>query len=65
MESSTRGWPNEELRLFGPGTVEHMIISEASGKVGTRGDYTASEDDHVLVRVATDKSALGFLDYLL
>ena len=30
-------------------------------KVGTRGDYTASEDDHVLVQgVATDKYGLGF-----
>jgi|TARA_B100001540_G_C15791373_1_gene635585 phosphate transport system substrate-binding protein len=59
------GWPNEELHLFGPGTASgtYDYFSEVicGKKVGTRGDYTASEDDHVLVQgVATDKYGLGF-----
>ena len=59
------GWPNEELRLFGPvtasGTYDYFAEAVCGKKVGTRGDYTASEDDHVLVQgIATDKSALGF-----
>lgn len=58
-------WPNEEIHLFGPGTASgtYDYFSEAicGKKVGTRGDYTASEDDHVLVQgIAGDKYALGF-----
>ena len=56
-------WPNEELRLFGPGTASgtYDYFEPICGKkVGTRGDYT-SEDDHVLVQgIAGDKYGLGF-----
>jgi len=59
------GWPNEELHLFGPGvasgTYDYFAEAICGKKVGTRGDYTASEDDHVLVQgIATDKYSLGF-----
>ena len=59
------GWPNEEIHLFGPGaasgTYDYFAEVICGKKVGTRGDYTASEDDHVLVQgVATDKYGLGF-----
>ncbi|MBL6662927.1 MAG: PstS family phosphate ABC transporter substrate-binding protein [Flavobacteriales bacterium] len=59
------GWPKEELHLFGPGvasgTYDYFAEAICGKKVGTRGDYTASEDDHVLVQgIATDKNALGF-----
>ena len=59
------GWPHEELHLFGPGvasgTYDYFAEAICGKKVGTRGDYTASEDDHVLVQgIATDKNALGF-----
>ena len=59
------GWPEEELHLFGPGTAsgtyDYFAEVICGKKVGTRGDYTASEDDHVLVQgVATDKYGLGF-----
>ena len=59
------GWPNEELHLFGPGTAsgtyDYFAEVICGKKVGTRGDYTASEDDHVLVQgVSTDKYGLGF-----
>lgn len=58
-------WPDEEIHLFGPGTASgtYDYFSEAicGKKVGTRGDYTASEDDNVLVQgIAGDKFGLGF-----
>jgi phosphate transport system substrate-binding protein len=59
------GWPHVELNLYGPGvasgTYDYFAEVVCGKKVGTRGDYTASEDDHVLVQgIATDKNALGF-----
>lgn len=59
-------WPDENINLYGAGTASgtfdyftEAIVGE-SGK--SRGDYTASEDDNVLVQgVANDKNALGFL----
>lgn len=59
------GWPHVELNLYGPGvasgTYDYFAEVICGKKVGTRGDYTASEDDHVLVQgIATDKNALGF-----
>ena len=58
-------WPNEEIRLFGPGVASgtYDYFTEAIvGKSGSsRGDFTASEDDHVLVQgIAGDKYSLGF-----
>lgn len=58
-------WPNEEIHLFGPGVASgtYDYFTEAIvGKSGSsRGDFTASEDDHVLVQgIAGDKFALGF-----
>ena len=63
-------WPNTEIHLFGAGTQSgtfdyftEAIVGEARS---CRGDYTASEDDNVLVQgISTDKNALGFfgLDY--
>ena len=58
-------WPAEEIRLFGPGVASgtYDYFTEAIvGKSGSsRGDYTASEDDNVLVQgIAHDKFALGF-----
>ena len=58
-------WPNEEIHLFGPGVASgtYDYFTEAIvGKSGSsRGDFTASEDDHVLVQgIAGDKYSLGF-----
>lgn len=58
-------WPNEEIHLFGAGTASgtydyftEVIIGESGA---SRGDYTASEDDNVLVQgISSDKFALGF-----
>lgn len=58
-------WPNKPIKLFGAGTASGTFdyFTEAiNGKVQScRGDYTASEDDNVLVQgVAADEYALAF-----
>lgn len=58
-------WPDEEFSLYGPGVASgtYDYFTEAIvGKSGSsRGDYTASEDDNVLVQgISGDKNALGF-----
>lgn len=58
-------WPAEEFNLYGPGIASgtYDYFTEAVvGKSGSsRGDYTASEDDNVLVQgIAGDKNGLGF-----
>jgi phosphate transport system substrate-binding protein len=58
-------WPDEELKLYGPGTdsgtfdyFTEVICGEARA---SRADYTASENDNALVRgVVADKGALGY-----
>lgn len=59
------GFPDKPLRLFGPGTDSGTFdyFTEAiNGKSGkSRGDYTASEDDNILVEgVAADEGGLGY-----
>jgi phosphate transport system substrate-binding protein len=59
------GWPNEEIHLFGPGTASGTYDYFTEAIVGeggaSRGDFTASEDDNVLVQgVSGDKFGLGF-----
>ena len=64
--SQVRGdFPDVEIRLFGPvtdsGTFDYFteVINGKSGK--SRGDYTASEDDNVLVEgIASEKNGLGY-----
>lgn len=58
-------WPDTEIHLYGAGTASgtYDYFTEAIvGKSGSsRGDYTASEDDNVLVQgVMSDKLSLGF-----
>jgi len=59
------GFPDVTIRLFGPGTDSgtfDYFTEVISGKTGSsRGDYTASEDDNVLVEgIASDKGSLGY-----
>lgn len=59
------GWPDEEIHLFGAGVASGTYDYFTQAIVGTahasRGDYTASEDDNVLVQgISTDRLALGF-----
>lgn len=58
-------WPNEAIKLYGPGTDSgtfDYFTEEVMGESGaSRQDYTASEDDNVLVQGVTgDRSALGY-----
>ena len=62
------GWPDIPLRLYGPGTDSGTFeyFTEAIvGEMGSaRPDYTASEDDNVLVQgISGDVNALGFFGY--
>jgi len=59
------GFPDENISLFGPGTDSGTFdyFTEAiNGKSGkSRGDYTASEDDNVLVEgVSSEEGGLGY-----
>jgi len=58
-------WPDKEIHLFGPGvasgTFDYFTDAICGESGASRGDYTASEDDNVLVQgIAGDKYALGF-----
>lgn len=58
-------WPDEEIRLFGPGvasgTFDYFTEAVVGESGSSRGDYTASEDDNILVQgVSRDKYGLGF-----
>lgn len=62
------GWPDRELHLFGPGvdsgTFDYFTQAIVGEEGASRGDFTSSEDDNVLVQgVATDELALGFFGY--
>jgi phosphate transport system substrate-binding protein len=62
------GFPNVPLKLFGPGTDSgtfDFFTERINGKAkASRSDYTASEDDNVLVRgVEGDRGGLGYFGY--
>jgi phosphate transport system substrate-binding protein len=61
-------WPDKPLRLYGAGvdsgTYDYFTEAIVHKEHSSRGDYTSSEDDNVIVQgVANDESALGFLGY--
>jgi len=61
-------WPNAPLKLFGAGadsgTFDYFTEAITGKAKSSRGDFTASEDDNVLVQgVANDANALGFFGY--
>ncbi len=61
-------WPAEPIKLYGPGTDSGTFdyFTEAiNGKEKScRSDFTASEDDNVLVTgIAADKFALGYFGF--
>jgi phosphate transport system substrate-binding protein len=62
------GWPDREIHLFGAGVDSGTYDYFTSAIVGTegtsRGDFTSSEDDNVIVQgISTDELALGFFGY--
>jgi phosphate transport system substrate-binding protein len=61
-------WPDEPLMLFGPGadsgTFDYFTEAVTGKAKSSRGDYTASEDDNVLVQgVEHNKNALGYFGF--
>jgi phosphate transport system substrate-binding protein len=59
-------WPNREIRLFGAGvdsgTYDYFTEATVGKEGASRGDFTSSEDDNVIVQgVGSDELALGFL----
>ncbi len=61
-------WPDQAISLFGPGadsgTFDYFTEAVVGKAKSSRGDYTASEDDNVLVTgVSRDAGALGYFGY--
>ncbi|MBK1679347.1 PstS family phosphate ABC transporter substrate-binding protein [Rhodocyclus tenuis] len=61
-------WPDRPLKLFGPGadsgTFDYFTEAVNGKSKSSRGDFTASEDDNVLVQgVARDVGGLGFFGF--
>ena len=61
-------WPDRPLKLYGPGadsgTFEYFTEAINGKSKATRGDFTASEDDNVLVQgVARDVGGLGYFGF--
>lgn len=58
-------WPDKEMHLYGAGvdsgTFDYFTEAICGKSGASRGDFTPSEDDNVLVQgIATDEFALGF-----
>ena len=61
-------WPDAPIKLFGPGadsgTFDYFTEAVVGKAKSSRGDFTASEDDNVLVQgVARDVNALGYFGF--
>jgi phosphate transport system substrate-binding protein len=61
-------WPDVNLRLYGPGadsgTFDYFTEAAVGKAKSSRGDYTASEDDNVLVQgVSRDVGGLGYFGF--
>ncbi|NIA06649.1 MAG: phosphate ABC transporter substrate-binding protein PstS family protein [Actinobacteria bacterium] len=61
-------WPDWPITLYGPGTdsgtFDYFTKAINGKEQACRPDFTASEDDNVLVQgIAGDKNALGFFGY--
>ena len=61
-------WPDAPLKLFGAGsdsgTFDYFTEAVVGKAKSSRGDYTASEDDNVLVQgVARDVNAIGYFGF--
>ena len=61
-------WPDKEMKLYGAGsdsgTFDYFTEAVVGKSKSSRGDYTASEDDNVLVQgVEGDRHALGYMGF--
>jgi phosphate transport system substrate-binding protein len=63
-----KGWPDREVHLFGAGVdsgTYDYFTEVVNGKAkASRGDFTSSEDDNVLIQgIGNDELALGFVPF--
>jgi phosphate transport system substrate-binding protein len=61
-------WPDREIHLFGAGvdsgTFDYFTEAIVGKMDASRGDYTSSEDDNVIVQgVSGDENSLGYFGY--
>ena len=61
-------WPDQKIKLYGAGsdsgTFDYFTEAIVGKAKSSRGDYTASEDDNVLVQgISGDKGALGYFGF--
>ena len=61
-------WPDKTFKLYGAGadsgTFDYFTEAVVGKAKSSRGDFTASEDDNVLVQgVASDENGLGFFGF--
>ena len=61
-------WPDQPIKLYGAGsdsgTFDYFTEAVVGKAKASRGDFTASEDDNVLVQgISHDKYALGYFGY--
>lgn len=61
-------WPNREIKFYAPGvdsgTFDYFTDTINGDSGNMRGDFSASEDDNVLVTgIAGDKDAIGFFGF--
>jgi phosphate transport system substrate-binding protein len=61
-------WPDAPMKLFGPGadsgTFDYFTEAVVGKSKSSRGDFTASEDDNVLVQgVSRDVNGLGYFGF--
>ena len=61
-------WPDQPMKLFGPGadsgTFDYFTEAIVGKSKSSRGDFTASEDDNVLVQgVSRDVNGLGYFGF--
>jgi phosphate transport system substrate-binding protein len=59
-------WPDRDVRLFGAGvdsgTYDYFTEATVGKEGASRGDFTSSEDDNVIVQgIGSDELAIGFL----
>jgi phosphate transport system substrate-binding protein len=63
-----QGWPSQPIKLYGAGadsgTFDYFTEAVVGKAKASRGDFTASEDDNVLVQgIENDVNSLGYIPF--
>ena len=62
------GWPGEDMDMYAPGvdsgTFDYFTDTVSGESGASRGDFTASEDDNLIIQgVSGEKNGVGYLGY--